>query len=196
MKHSLQPLIMAITPLIQGICFYKQDVVPIKEHEEKGRLTAIVEPNMADLPLLIGTAGRQSKALCYLFQRYGEINGFNAGARIEESFKGRHEPPCKPKNNPDFNIRSTCEILEGLVALLVSTPYKIHTEETGNEVRFYIQFNPEHEDSESMTVTALGDLFYPYGKSKGRRVIVKIHGWIKTNQNETSTPNIGKPLVA
>ena len=181
MKHSLGPLIKALTPLIRGICFYQSDVT-VKELEEKGCMVLVVTPHMADVPKLVGRSGRQSKALNFLCEQYGRQHGFAGGSRIEESYVGVRAVSSTPPEDPAFDQTGVLAIVNELMSLLLSRRAEVTTEPKDDRLCVYVHLTPFHTLVDGNIVNAVEDLMYPYGKANGRKIKVKVPS------DETVTP--------
>ncbi len=174
MNQFQSPVTSVFAELIRGSCAYAERL-HIKEAIGDRIDKITVTPNMADLPILIGSGGRQAKAYTALFRAAGEMVGKPTEYHLEESYEGKRDPKMKVIGK--FSESEFLGLFRRLTTLLFGTPpTQAHRlRDIGSERVFEITMDIGLNPSETHfnIVTALNDVCYPYGKRRGVRIEVR-----------------------
>ena len=124
---------------------------------------------MSDIRLLIGTAGRQSKALQKLARVMGERMGISTTFLIKESYRGEREKDRPFLVDETFTAIRVRDLLSPVIELAFGgVPWVVEREADRLKVTIDVP------DVEMPTVAALADMAFPLGRSHGKKLDVRI----------------------
>lgn len=169
MNHELtHPISRALLPIVRGMCYHPEDLA-IKESRGNSVLEIQFFAHKADMPILIGKAGRQAAA----FRKFGLEAGKRSRERVDISFFesgiGEPEPNHEFIFNPLFSKAELDELLDPLIKLAFGRTIHCEFEIEGG----IFKVKMEVEEAEVLLAKAIGDMIFPLGKTQGRRIEVK-----------------------
>lgn len=172
---SLHPITEAILPLVKGMCLKPDELShrEIKSSRSPDRLTLIISPHMADFRILCGKGGRQINALRWIVTRAGRRLKLTVDIRLEESYRGEPVTGDPFRFNPDFEKDSKFqEVFGNILKIVFDTVPEFNVVTHGDKTKIFMEVDPNVPDDIS-TVTALADIFYPFGFRHGRRLEIR-----------------------
>lgn len=172
---NLHPITVAILSLVKGMCLKPDELKhrEIKPSNSPERMTLIISPHMADFRIVCGKGGRQINALRWIVTRVGRRVGLTVDIRLEESYRGEPETGDPFKLNPNFEKESDFSNVFGSILALVFDKAPDFTVVTqGDKTKIFMEVDSNNPDDVS-TVTALADIFYPFGFRHGRRIDIR-----------------------
>lgn len=177
------PFTKALSDVIRGMCAYPDQCLIT----ETGALLDIgitISPNMADYRVICGKRGRQINALAFLATEAGRNRAESFKIRLEESFRGRDEAVRPFQQDPAFDVERAITLLKRLSAFVfIQEPNIVH-ERQNDKLMVWIDANEA-----PAIISALSDVFYPYGFRKGCIIDIR-----PLRQNESNSLGVRKVL--
>lgn len=174
MNGYLHPITRAFSSLIFGICRHPEDctISEVMNLNGMSLSTMRVSAHMADMPVLVGKAGRQVRAFSYLVGQAASNGGVEAKFNLVDSHIGASEPTVPFAYNRFFDLTTFREILDGLLAAVFEKIPEVHIIER-EDPREGLKVLLETEKRDVHLVAPLADVIYPYGIRKGMKLDLK-----------------------
>lgn len=155
------PFTQALSDVIRGMCAYPDQCVV---SETGGLLDIVINicPNMADYRVVCGRNGRQIKALAFLAAEASRHRTEQFKVRLEESFRGRDEQRRDFVQNPAFDETKCLKLLHEILPFVFQTPVAVTHQRQNDKLLIFID-----DPDQPAIVSALSDIFYPYGFRNG-----------------------------
>lgn len=168
------PITKAFSSLVFGICKYPEHCTITELLDPTGmslrKLT--VEAHMADMPVLVGRAGRQVKAFKYLVAQAASNGGIEAEFSLVDSHIGTGEPPTPFVYNRFFDRQTFLDLLDQMLDAVFSKKPEVRIMERDNP-RDGLKILLDAAKEEEHLIVPLADVWYPYGIRKGMKLDLK-----------------------
>lgn len=169
MKHEItHPISKVLHPVVSGMCHHPEDLI-VWEKDHGRALELRFEPHMGDIRVIIGKCGRQAKALKFVGQRMGELQGISVDVQIEESNRGDRDERRPFELNHDYALSDFLKVFKPVMGACFNDDltYVCSIENADFKILVDVQ------ERDVPLIMAIGDIFYPFGKAQGRRIEVK-----------------------
>jgi predicted RNA-binding protein YlqC (UPF0109 family) len=176
MNSFQSPVAKILLPIMLGACGHtnpNEFRVSEKIGETIDKLT--VTPHMSDLPILIGTGGRQARAFKLLAETAGRKLGKKTEIYLEESYDGQRKEYSQ-KQRKEFDMDEFMRLLSGLAGACFKTIPVIDINHLDGRLFVVYDLGRNPDDDHLNIVTAMNDIFYPWGIRHNERITIKPKG--------------------
>lgn len=158
----------AIVPVVKSLTYHPAEL-HFNERVQDKAIELTFSPHMADMRLLVGKGGRLIRALRFIAEEIGNQHGYRCDVKLEESYRGTPDKLNQFPSTRDFSRNLLLGLLSPiLVAGLGTLPAM---EFRDGEERLVVSLDlPE---SKTNFVSAVSDVFYPWGRRHGGKVTIK-----------------------
>jgi predicted RNA-binding protein YlqC (UPF0109 family) len=169
MKHELShPISKTLAHVVAGICYHPEEL-KVSEKDHGSALEIRMTPHMGDFCIIIGKGGRQSRAIRYVATTMGFLKHKSVDVQFDESYVGDRHERREFKFNQDYTLDDLMAELNPVLELAFDRPITVSTSIQDGKFKILLDVKLE----EVPLVTAISDMFYPFGRTHGRIVEIK-----------------------